>query len=776
MKRLFTFAILLMVMLAFVGCTSSSNGDDDDNGTDPPDGLQTQSVQGALDLPAGSPLDPGSMQINSPLGQGSVGSDKGFTVNAPVATNYQLMMAIAQGGKAAMLGLLQPGTSSGSFGISANSTSKSLILMSPVFGRASSSDKAQILNELTGRSDVAQLEGFVKDLLVNDPEGTLDYTKHPRIFEEASKIAIDYLKSKGTNTGDDPANKKPAIEDVGGSGIKFSNPGAVFYAAGVYESGSTTPKSIKLIESDATKSSYVMGWPPRLATQDTKTDFDLGDGTFDVKVTRGFDFTEGSGIVNTSTAEGLATVANIGKAIVDMTESVTGYKFDVDLNNLSLYVSGSQATKLSDGMRQQDGWKVAEAMTEVIESNKDAINTWLWEDASNSAGKDFVSRSQGLVKDITTVVKLVGSGDQDLKKATPFFYDLAASSQSTKYTVIQTNGTVGTNVENESPAKPGFLDAPTSGSVGSQVSFTVIGNDPESDDVQFRVQWGDGGYSEWTAPATSGGSKTLTHAYSSAGTYVVTVQAKDVHGSISTPSEGKEIIVAPSGSTLYDTFDDDPVGGYPSDPPWTTDIEEPSYVRISSSVHSGSSGNSCGFHDFDPDIEEGGEEAYAMIYAMTEDAASGTVEFDWRITTINDGFGVRSWEVDGEDWTGIGYYVLFYQGELQYYDGSDAQFHTILVPTTETWYHMMLTFDRAAQQFDIYVNGTMMAENVGFANDVSGMDAIQVVAFSDDVCRAAYIDNINLSNSARLSGFRAPNPGQLRDITKLRPNALRNER
>ena len=233
MKRFLALMLTLGLIVAFIGCTTTSDGDD--NGTDPPTGgLQTQSVEGTLSLPQGSPLDPNSIQINSPLGQGSVGADKGFSVNSPVATNYQLLMAIAQNGKAALLSFLQPGTASGKLDISANSTTKSLILMSPFFARASSSDKQQILNELTGRSDVAQLEDFVKDLLVNDPQGTLDYSKHPRIFEEASKIAIDYLKSKGTNTGDDPANKKPTIENASGTGIKFSNPGAVFYAAAIF--------------------------------------------------------------------------------------------------------------------------------------------------------------------------------------------------------------------------------------------------------------------------------------------------------------------------------------------------------------------------------------------------------------------------------------------------------------------------------------------------------------------------------------------------------------
>ncbi|MFH2056711.1 MAG: PKD domain-containing protein [bacterium] len=766
MKRFFALAIVLGLLVALVGCTSSKDGDD--NGTDPPDGLQTQSVQGSVDLPAGSPLDPGAMQINSPLGQSAVGADKGFTVNAPVATNYQLMMAIGQGGKAAMLGLLQPGSATGSLGISAGSTSKSLILMSPFFARASSSDKQTILNQLTGRSDVAQLEDFVKDLLVNDPEGTLDYSKHPRIYEEASKIAIDYLKSKGTNSGDDPATKKPTIEDATGTGIKFSNPGAVFYAAGIYESGSTTPRSIKLIESDDTKSDFLMGWPPRLATQATKTDYTLGDGTFDVKVTRGFDFTEGSGIINSSTAEGLATIANIGKAIIDMNESVTGYKFDVDLNDLSLYVSSSQATKLSDGMRQQDGWKVAEAMTEVIESNKEAINTWLWEDGSTSAGKDFVSRSQGLVKHITTVVKIVGSDEPDLKKGTPFFYDLAASTQSTKYTVIQANGVVTTNVENESPGKPSFVNAPTAGAVGSAISFTVMGSDPESDNVSFRLQWGDGTNSNWTEPAGSGGSKTLTHSYTTAGTYIVTVQAKDSYGSISTPSEGKQIIVAPSGSTLYDTFDDDQVGGLPSDPPWNVLYTEPSYCRISSSVYYGSSGNSCGFFDYDADIQDVDSTASVQIYAATEDAASGSLEFVWRVKALEDGFGLRSYGDPYDFWNTVGYYVLFQGGELKY-STSAQTFVSLQAIQVDTWYRMKLDYDRVSKTYDIYVNGVMKAEGVSFYGNPTALNWLQILAFSDETCREAYIDNVNLSTGAALVPAPKLTPEQQAAMTASRP-------
>lgn len=767
MKRLFAMAVALGLIVALAGCSSSSSGDNNDNPNGPADGVQTQSVQGTVDIPAGSPLDPSTIQMNSPLGQANVGSDKGFTVNAPVATNYQLLMAIGQGGKAAMLSYLQPGNATGSLGVSANSTAKSLILMNPLFQQASSSNKQQILNELTGRSDVAQLEGFLKDLLVNDPQGTLDYSKHPRIFEEAGQIAIDYLKGKGTNSGDDPALKKPYIEDVSGGGIKFANPGAVYYAAEIYESGSTTPKSIQLIESDATKSSFLMGWPPRLATQTTKTDFTLGDGTFDMKITRGFDFTEGSGIVNSSTADGLATIANIGKSIVDLTESVTGYKFDVKMQDLSLYISSSQAQKLSDGMRQQDGWKVAEAMTELIESNKDAINTWLWEDSKTTAGKDFFSRSQSIVKDITTVVKVVGSGDSDLKKATPFFYDLAASTESSKWTVVQENG-VATSTENESPAKPGFLSAPTSGSVGSAISFQVTGNDPESDNVSFRIQWGDGQYSSWSDYVTSGGNKTLSHSYSQPGTYIVTVQVKDIYGSISAPSDGKEIVVAPSGSVLFDNFDNVEAGGLPSDPPWTVDYTEPSYCRISSSVHYGSSGNSCGFYDYDPDIGDQQSQASVQIYVATEDVPSGTIEFKWRVKTLDDGFGLRSYGDPNNFWNTVGYYVLFIDSSLCYYN-SDNEFVKLMDTQVDTWYRMKLTFDRVAKTYDIYINDVMVAENVGFYGNPTALNWMHVIAFSDAVCREAYIDDINLSGAAQMVPPPRVSPEQRAAMSRMQP-------
>jgi hypothetical protein len=771
MKKLVAVALGLLSVILLLSCSDSNNG----NGTDPEpngDGIQMQSVNGSVNLPSGSPLNTSGMQVNSALNKGSVGGDGNFAVNAPVTPNYQLLLALSQGGKAAMLSLIQPGSGGGQIDLSSMSTAKALLIMSPLFARASSSDKLSILNQLTGRSDFLQLEDNIKNLLINDPEGTLDYSKHPRIFEQASQVAIEFLKSQGTNSGDDPSTKIPFVEDVAGEGIRFSNPGAVYYAAGVYESGTSNLKSVVLIGSDDSKSDFVMGWPPRLVvTQNTKTDYMLGDGTYEVKVTRGFDFTEGAaGVMDWATPEGRATIANIGKAVLDMTESTTGYKFDVDLADLSITISSSQAAKFTDGMRQGNSWKVAEAVSEVIESNKSAINTWLWSDASTSAGRDFMSHTQGIVKDISSEVKVVGVGEADLDKAAPFFYDLSASTPSVKYTVVQTGG-VAISTKNESPAKPGFLGAPEQGTQYTPVSFTGLGTDPEGDNVSYRFSWGDGTSSDWTGYSASGSQVALSHTYTEAGTFVVTVQAKDEHGSLSQPSDGHEIVVTAAGSMIYDNFNNDLPGGRPSDPPWTTETASPSYVRISNTVYKGSSGNSCGFHDYDPDIEEGSDTAYAVIYADIEDAASGTLEFDWRITTINDGFGVRTWETDEDSWNSVGYYVLFYNGAIQYWDPNSGTFASIMSVTTETWYHMSLAFDRSALTYDIYIDGELKVDDAPFVHSVDYLNRLQILAFSDDVCRAAYIDNVNLSSGMVTIGSPGSGPALTREVTSLRPPA-----
>jgi len=85
-------------------------------------------------------------------------------------------------------------------------------------------------------------------------------------------------------------------------------------------------------------------------------------------------------------------------------------------------------------------------------------------------------------------------------------------------------------VTNQPPDTPGAPTGPTSGSTGVSYSFSATTTDPDGDDIYFMFDWGDGNQSIWLGPYSSPGTVTTSYAWASAGSYDVTVKAKDTIG------------------------------------------------------------------------------------------------------------------------------------------------------------------------------------------------------------------------------------------------------
>jgi len=82
---------------------------------------------------------------------------------------------------------------------------------------------------------------------------------------------------------------------------------------------------------------------------------------------------------------------------------------------------------------------------------------------------------------------------------------------------------------NQPPNTPSVPTGPSSGSPGASYSFTATSTDPDGDQVAFKFGWGDGTESGWTSFVDSGSSATMSHSWSSEGTYQVRVKAKDAY-------------------------------------------------------------------------------------------------------------------------------------------------------------------------------------------------------------------------------------------------------
>ncbi len=93
------------------------------------------------------------------------------------------------------------------------------------------------------------------------------------------------------------------------------------------------------------------------------------------------------------------------------------------------------------------------------------------------------------------------------------------------------------------PNTPSAPSGPDSGTHGPSYSFSATTTDPDGDDVAFRFKWGDETESGWTSFVRSGGSASMSHSWSSEGTYQVKAKAKDTYNAESDWSQELEIVI-----------------------------------------------------------------------------------------------------------------------------------------------------------------------------------------------------------------------------------------
>ena len=84
------------------------------------------------------------------------------------------------------------------------------------------------------------------------------------------------------------------------------------------------------------------------------------------------------------------------------------------------------------------------------------------------------------------------------------------------------------------PPKTPILTGRKIGVNGTTYQYTISSTDPDGDDVQYYLNWGDvywfGGAAGWIGPFTSGHKITLEKTYADKGSYTIRVKAKDRYG------------------------------------------------------------------------------------------------------------------------------------------------------------------------------------------------------------------------------------------------------
>lgn len=94
--------------------------------------------------------------------------------------------------------------------------------------------------------------------------------------------------------------------------------------------------------------------------------------------------------------------------------------------------------------------------------------------------------------------------------------------------------------ENNVPSAP-TIDGPNNGKPGVSYDFIFNAIDPDTDDVKYIIDWGDGD-NETTTFTSSGADVTVSHIWATKGTYTISVKAEDEYGLIS-PETTLEITI-----------------------------------------------------------------------------------------------------------------------------------------------------------------------------------------------------------------------------------------
>lgn len=73
------------------------------------------------------------------------------------------------------------------------------------------------------------------------------------------------------------------------------------------------------------------------------------------------------------------------------------------------------------------------------------------------------------------------------------------------------------------------IDGPVKGKPGIEYTYKFLTIDPESHEILYYVEWGDGTNSGWLGPYNSGEEISINHTWTNQGTYTIKAKAKDIY-------------------------------------------------------------------------------------------------------------------------------------------------------------------------------------------------------------------------------------------------------
>lgn len=88
------------------------------------------------------------------------------------------------------------------------------------------------------------------------------------------------------------------------------------------------------------------------------------------------------------------------------------------------------------------------------------------------------------------------------------------------------------DVTNNNPSKP-TITGPANGNQGTEYDYTFTSTDPESEDLFYYIDWGDGNIENWIGPFNSGQPAKISHTWTKKGTYLIKAKVMDENNGVS---------------------------------------------------------------------------------------------------------------------------------------------------------------------------------------------------------------------------------------------------
>ncbi len=175
---------------------------------------------------------------------------------------------------------------------------------------------------------------------------------------------------------------------------------------------------------------------------------------------------------------------------------------------------------------------------------------------------------------------------------------------------------------NSPPNTPTEPAGPGTRVVGQLGTYSTMTTDPNGDQVQYRFDWdatGSHDISAWSALVPSGQTVSMSHSWSSAGTYVVEAQAMDSLGAMSIWSTGLTVIVSVPGNTPPET---------PTTPTGPTTRSVGQLGTYSTSAIDPDGDQVQYRFDFDAN----GAHAYSAYTALMPSGQTGSMSYMWNVS------------------------------------------------------------------------------------------------------------------------------------------------